>query len=421
MALLLTPIILAAGALNIKHKTLSLNAEQWRTILISFGSITVLSIILTQTSFVFATPDSFDYIYHGKILAESGLVPWAVNHFTKLGLFSPVVQMSSHLLPGGYLSGYQTILAIILLVGLFFSMKEMLGEYFSKLISFFVSGGLVLIIFTKIFLNHAFYIHNNLPATVFLFIALYCYWHFYKTDALEWMILATIALTMFGFTRIEGPLYVIFFLLLVISSKQLKQKQLLAIVLPYTITALIWHLFLYTTATSTEQLSSKNMLVILIALSGLMFLVIFSKKIAALVAVIPELLIGSLLFGLILAFLIEPEHMITSTTHVWQNLIDMFAWGWSWFALLALIPFTLLENKQHPENRMLIFSAAGYILIVLLIALARIPYRLGETDSANRLMLQIQPVILLAIASNGDRLKRWFLPSKESQSPDSEE
>ena len=408
MALLMAPLVIAAVVINISRKTLFLSPKQWGTILVSVGFITVLAFVVTQKSYVFATADSFGYIFHGRILAENGLVSWTINHFTKLGLFSPVIQMNSHLLPGEFLSGYQSILAGILIAGSVFGMADMLKDHFSKLLSFVIAGALALVFISKIFLNHAFYIHNNLPAAVFLFIALYAYWHFLKTETNEWMILATVAITMFGFTRIEGPLYVIFFLLLVVSSKQLNQKQVLFLVLPYAIIAISWHLFLYTTVVQTELLSQKNLLVILLAVSGLLSLAIFSKKITTLLAVLPELLLSSLFFGLILAFIIEPVHMITSTTHVWQNLIDMFSWGWSWFAVLALIPFTLLNNKQQPENRILIYSAIGYVLIVLLIVLARIPYRLGETDSANRLMLQIQPIILLAIASNANQLKKWF-------------
>ena len=420
MALLLAPLVIAAVMMNISQKTLFLSRKQWGTILASFGFISILAFAVTQKSYVFATSDSFGYIYHGKILAEAGLVPWTVDHFTKLGLFSSVIQMSSHLLPGEYLSGYQTIMACILIAGLFLSMVDIFISHFSKKISFLFAGGLVLILITKIFLNHAFYIHNNLPAAVFLFIALYSYWRFLKSNIKEWMILATVAITIFGFTRIEGPLYVILLLLLVISSNKLAPKQALILVLPYAIIAISWHLFLYTTVVHPEQLSQKNLLVIILALSGLTLLALVSKKIPVLLAVLPELMLSSLFFGLILAFLIEPEHMITSTTHFWQNLVDMFSWGWSWFAVLALIPFTLLNNKQHPENRMLIYSAIGYILIVLLLALARIPYRLGETDSANRLMLQIQPIILLAIASNADKLKQWFSLKKRSLPIDNE-
>jgi len=420
MALLMAPLVIAAVVINISQKTLVLSPKQWGVILISFGVISALALVVTQKSYVFATPDSFDYIYHGRILAENGLVPWTINHFTKLGLFSPIIQMNSHLLPGEFLSGYQSILAGILIAGSVFGMTHMLKDHFSKLLSFVIAGSLAMVFISKIFMNHAFYIHNNLPAAVFLFIALYSYWQFLKTETKEWMILATVAITMFGFTRIEGPLYVIFFLLLVVSSKQLNPKQILLLALPYAIIAISWHLFLYTTVVQTEQLSQKNLLVILLALSGLVFLAIFSKRITTLLAVLPELLLSSLFFGLILAFIIEPEHMITSTTHVWQNLIDMFSWGWSWFAVLALIPFTLLNNKQQPENRMLIYSAIGYILIVLLIVLARMPYRLGETDSANRLLLQIQPIILLAVASNAEQLKVWF-SLKESALPSDNE
>lgn len=151
MALLMTPLVIAAVVINISRKTLFLSPKQWGTILVSVGVITVLAFVVTQKSYVFATADSFGYIFHGRILAENGLVSWTINYFTKLGLFSPIVQMSSLLLPGDFLSGYQSILTVILIAGLFFSMLDIFISHFSKIISFLLAGGLVLVLISKIF------------------------------------------------------------------------------------------------------------------------------------------------------------------------------------------------------------------------------------------------------------------------------
>ncbi len=56
----------------------------------------------------------------------------------------------------------------------------------------------------------------------------------------------------FSFTRIEGPLYAVVILLLVMSIKPLEYKRTLSIVLPYTIVALFWH------TTFTHQRNSKR-------------------------------------------------------------------------------------------------------------------------------------------------------------------
>jgi hypothetical protein len=258
------------------------------------------------------------------------------------------------------------------------------------------------------FLNHVFYIHNNLPAATLMFLSLYCFWNFYKTNTREWHLMGTILLIGFSFTRIEGPLYTVIILLLVMGIKPLPYKQTLQIVLPYTIIALLWHTYLYFNLIQNALLSQTNLLLIISALAGLTILALISKWIPTIIDLIPEALISILFFALILAVLIEPDHMITSITHFWQNLTNIYFWSWTWFTAAAFLPALLINHRKHPENRLLLYSSGVYILIVLLLVLARIPYRLGQTDSSNRLMLQILPILFFAFASSGGNLKKWF-------------
>jgi hypothetical protein len=198
---------------------------------------------------------------------------------------------------------------------------------------------------------------------------------------------------------------------LVISVKPQDHKRTLAIILPYTAVTLFWHLFLLTNVTQNEQLSQTNLMLIIGALGTLTILALVSKWIPALIEILPIGILGTMVFGLILAVLIEPEHMILSLTHFWQNLVNVYYWSWTWLVIAAILPFLLTRNGSQPENHLLLYSSAVYILIVLLLVLARIPYRLGQTDSSNRLMLQILPVLLFSIASSSSNIKKWFSPN----------
>ncbi len=169
MGLLLAPFLGAALYFNYKNKTYILKIHQWFLVIVSVIGVAGLSYLLTRFSYIYTSTDSFNYIYHGKILAKSGLVPWTIDNFTKIGAFSSIIQMNSQLLPGEYLSGYQTLLGIILALVLFIAAWELLKRDFSPVISLIISGVMILVLGSNTFLNHAFYIHNNLPAAVFLF------------------------------------------------------------------------------------------------------------------------------------------------------------------------------------------------------------------------------------------------------------
>lgn len=413
MGISMLPFLISALYMNIKNSTFSLSTKDIILILGIFLGLTCLSYLFSRISLVYATTDSFNYIYHGKVLARDGLTPWSLNNFTKLGSFSSIIQMTSQLLPGEYLSGYQTILGIILILVLFIGMMEELKREFSRFISIIASGSITLVLGSIIFQHHIFYIHNNLPAGLFLFLALFSFWHYYKTSVSEWNFIGIIALTGFSFTRIEGPLYTVLILLFLISIKPQSYKKTLGQVLPYTGLTIFWHIYLLVNVLQNEQLSQVNLLLIIASLVGLTILALISKWLPVLLKILPQVLLSVMAFSLILAILFEPDHMITSITHFWQNLTNIYFWSWTWFVVLAFIPVMLKNNQDHPEKRLLLYSIAGYILIILLLVLARIPYRLGQTDSANRLMLQILPVIFFTVATSSRTLKLWFFPNMD--------
>ena len=64
----------------------------------------------------------------------------------------------------------------------------------------------------------------------------------------------------------------------------------------------------------------------------------------------------------------------------------------------------------------MLLCVIGYLIMVLAFAFFRVPYRMGRTDSATRLIFQIQPLIFFYIAANSNRIKEWLiLPAKSNQ------
>lgn len=423
MLLLLAPLMLVAIGVNIYYKTFMLSIRQLGTALASMALFSVLAFIVTQKHHVYASTDSFFIIYFARTMAETGLTPWASNQFTDWGVFVPVVLMTAHLLPGDYLSGYQTLLAGVLVSVFVTSIFQFTRIHFTTMVAGAQTAILATIFASAMFLNHAFYIHSNLPATVYLFVALYAYWHFLRTESAAWLILASLAITTFGFTRIEGVLYVLIFLMLVVGLKQHTYKQILAIVLPYATIAMLWYLYLYHTVVDTTGLLSRsNIVVILLALSGVIVVSTASRlpRASRLLRAAPSLMGGVLCAGLVVAFILKPDHMAASVAHILHNLTVTETWGWSWIVIVTLIILALDRDVQRPENRLLIYGAVYYILLVVLLAFARTPYRIGVTDSANRLLLHIQPILFLYIAIKADKFRAW-LPARWAPRPSYEQ
>lgn len=408
MALLLTPVLLAAIGTNIHLKTFNLPIQKWGIILLSISGFSLMAYLVTRKSYVFATSDSFSIIYHAQIAGKTGLVTWVVDQFTEWGLLLPIIQMASQLLPGDYISGYQTLLAGILISVFTINVYQTARIHFRTVLSGILTIMLVLVLISRMFINHVFYIHSNIIAAVLIYFALYFYWHFFKSESMEWLILSTVALIGIGFTRIEGPLYTILFILFASSVKQLKTKQVYILVFPYSITALLWHVYLYFFVSGSGLLERSFILIIISAILGLMLFGLIYEKIPRLISLVPKLIILVLGAGLFLAFILKPQHMLTSITNLIQNLLQVYSWGWSWITAVALLLIMKPNQNHSPGNRFLGYCIAGYILLILLFAFARIPYRLGMTDSANRLMLQIQPILFYYIARIAGKHKELF-------------
>jgi hypothetical protein len=417
MLLLLLPFVFAAIGANAYYGTFPRSGVQWGVIFTGLVSFAAVAFLVTQQYYVVATPDSFYMIYHGRTLAEAGLTPWANDQFSEWGLIIPVILMSSHLLPVDYLSGYQTLIGGSLIATFVVGIFQFTRRHFAPTLAIIQTSMFTLIFMSILFISHVFYIHSNLPATAYLVVALYAYWYFLRNEAVEWLILGSLAITAFGFTRIEGVLYVLVFLLLVMSLKRHDYKWLLAIILPYTTVSILWYLYLYAVVNESGLLSQTNILVILLALLSCVFLGIASRLswVSSLLTYMPYIIIGGLCVGLVLSFALKPEHMLTSTTNVLRNLADINSWGWSWIVIAALLPIFLDRDEQQPENRLLIYGVACYILLVILLGFARNPYRLSAYDSANRLLLHVQPIFFLYFAIKSNKLRAWFLTERQNQ------
>ena len=409
MGLLIGVFFITAFWMNIQRKTYMLTGKQILTILLGLTVFSLLDFYLTQKSYIYVTADSFSIIYHGQVLGKSGLAPWAINQFTEWGLISPVIQMTSLILPGDYLTGHQTLLAASLLIFFGINIFLIFHKQYSTLVAILLCLTIISVLGSIIMIEHTFYLHSNLTAAVYLFVSLFAYWKFLQEQSPEWLLLASIAISAFGFSRIEGPLYMMLFQILVISIKEMDYKNRLLVILPSSIIFLFWYGFLYFSAKQPGLLDKTNILIIIASLILFSALAIISRWIPKIISLLPKLTLGILIIGLGLTFLINPEHMITSTSSVYQNLINQNSWGLTWIISAAFLPLLFSQNRDQPENDLYRFGIPGYIILVLFLGFPRSPYRLGATDSANRLLLQIQPIIFLFIIMKTCTLNKWLM------------
>lgn len=375
----------------------------------------VIGYFLTRSYYLYATTDSFSIIFLSNILTKFGLQAFSLSQFTEWGVISPVFQMASSILGLDYMSGYQSILGAILIGLLFFSISTVLQREFSKWQAYLLGAAAALAMVSIMFIEQAIYIHTNLTAALYIFISLYAIWNYLGESKKEWLMIGAAALIGVGFSRIEGPLYVVLFSALAVSSKEFQLKSALQLVLPYLILSILWNSYLFLSVEETGLLNRTNILIIIGSLVGLLGFVLISKRVNHL-PWLSYLIIGVLGVGLAGTFLIKPNHMIQSLITTLFNLVSRNFWGLTWITIMMLLPLAISFSSQDRQNLYMLLCVIGYLIMVLAFAFFRVPYRMGRTDSATRLIFQIQPLIFFYIAANSNRIKEWLiLPAKSNQ------
>lgn len=407
MILVFSLFFVVTTILLVYRKITSFSVQHILLMLLGLIVTGLLGYAFTQQSYVFATADSFGLILLGRVLGRSGLQEWSLNRFTARGFLSPVFLMASNLLPGDFISGHQTILALCMLIAMSVSVYLELRNHFKVVIALALTIAMSSTFLTIIFIEHAVYIHTNLTAAILLFTALTFFWNFLKKGSNDWLILGVIALLGFSFTRIEGPLFAIFMLALFIQSDRLSYRQSIGVALSFSLPVAAWYTYLLLTTSQQRLLTPTNTLIIIASAVGLILFAAGRKWFNRL-AGLPQYIFGVLILGLVATFLLKPNHMFSSSLHIIQNLIHWSSWGISWIVIAFFFPAIIQLGKMKEEDRWLGLCIYGYVVLVVMMAFVRIPYRIGRTDSANRLLLQIQPLILFFIATQGRRIAEWF-------------
>ena len=110
-------------------------------------------------------------------------------------------------------------------------------------------------------------------------------------------------------------------------------------------------------------------------------------------------LIGLVLVSIIFT-IIKPEHMLRSLESIVRNILVEGNWGLTWYVIFFLATELYFASRDAATERHWMFMVlVTYILLVYNLAYFSIPYHIGEFDSANRLVLQALPLVLLYLST----------------------
>ena len=92
--------------------------------------------------------------------------------------------------------------------------------------------------------------------------------------------------------------------------------------------------------------------------------------------------------------------MLSSLTSIVRNILVDGNWGLTWYVIFFLAAELYFAHVHGATERHWLFMVlATYILLVYNLAYFSDSYHIGEFDSANRLVLQALPLVLLYLSN----------------------
>lgn len=339
------------------------------------------------------SPDSFGFIRHGLNLVEHQSI-WSL--FGDSALFYKVLHSFAVLLELPYFSSLALAIGVCMCIACAAFCYRILEQYHLSRSLSLVLVMLLMALFVSATKTqaHFFYINNHMFAASYVAFAiiLFCTGVLREKVALNY--LAALMLILFSLTRVEANLYGVLLLLIFLSEQPNSIRVRSSII--YGVGAMFVPL-LTVLKGSPGMFGAVPML--LLGVGGLLcamlyyfcrysFVQLFIKNIV--LAVFSFLLLFS-----VWAFFDKWEHMLESVSNFISNLFVTGLWGsfW-WVAFVSMALYFVPSVKMGKMGRRFIVTVTACIFVTILISYFRLPYRLGWTDSGNRIVFHYAPIII---------------------------
>ena len=369
------------------------------------GSITafLLTLITASTwNYSAGTLDSISKIMYGKSFAYDGITALNQNALGVMGSYTIIMQSISALISADYMYLVEPAFAFSLFLTFLMLGKKIL---FPVLKNWYPITLLILGSFASAYLMRfqVFYIHDNLIAGTYLLISLASFWLNIKEKNPFWLVFSMLGLLGFSLTRIEAPIFAICFLTIALSTQKITKKLQLMAFIPFLLLNILWYSRILMTLNSDGRfLKTSNALITIGILFSFALYIYLSSKIKGIEEKITPrihwLMILALLLALVFFIHQKADHIFTNIYTIVRNFYGDGLWGSISILITFFLVFLPIPNSKNIENRIFSSSLIVFPLLMVLIGGLRNPYRLGWSDSANRMMVHIIPSAYLYLS-----------------------
>jgi len=406
-------VVLALTTLALLLANITQGALSRDSILLGGASLVVLTgvcFFVDLLRIVTMTPDSSYIVRFGQNI---GLGNYEASRrvFSMWGPLVPFMHSITNLLDQKLYWQYQPVLSLDLVAIVFYTVYTIIREQKSILQSFVAATVLVsLMALSNIFLFHVFYIHVNIISALYMYLFVFALVKMQQQPGRAYELLALLSLIAFSLVRLEAPLFVIVILLVTSVRQDWSYVTRLKLIIPFVVLFVAWYARVYfilpevpSPFPSATDLLTKELVVAVISVLvgfGLFAVVTGLKVLDPIVKRTPFLTLIALVLASVTFTTIKSEHMLTSLKSIVQNILVYGNWGLTWYVMFFLATELYFARVHAPTERHWMFMVlVTHILLVYNLAYFTDSYHIGAVDSANRLVLQALPLVLLYLST----------------------
>jgi hypothetical protein len=384
----------------LRNGTWRLSVRELALIVGMLAELVLVMVAANYFNFASATGDTFSHIMMGRTMMYTGrLTPNVILLLGNFAIWAPAMQSASVFLGVDYLYMLYPALGFSFLLTFAYLAYRALRPYFSRLAPalMLVGLGVAFLLSTNILFFQYFYMHNNFPAALHLLIAVVAFWLAEREKNSAWLVVAVVSLAGFCLTRVESPLFAIVYLALVVSRGACSYRTRLLITLPFLLPLVGWYVVLEQTISFEGKFLkptvSLGIILCMLAFGGLVVLTGIRKIERLLLPKLPQAMLALLVLFVAASFALAPEHMWISLTAIYQNTFFDGLWSATWYILIPLL-LAALWLPRFGFEEIFSYSIPLFMFLVIGLVFGRSPYHLAWSDSANRLMTQLAPIVI---------------------------
>jgi hypothetical protein len=407
LLVVLAVITVALLFANITQRSLSRDS-----ILLGGASLLVLTgacFFVDLLGIVTMTPDS---TYIARLGQNIGLGNYEASRviFSKWGPFVPFMHSITNLLDQKVHWQYQPVLSLDLVAVVFYTVYTIIREQKSIGRSAVAAALLVsVMVLSNVFVFHVFYIHVNLIAALYMYLLIFALVKMEQEPGRAYESLALLSLIALSLVRIEAPLYAMVILLVSSFGPSWSYVDRLKLSIPFVVVVVAWYarvyfelpeVFMLPVVPLPDLFTQDRAVALIAALVGFGLFVGVSglKSLEPIVKRTPLLTLIGLVLVSVVFTTIKPEHMLASLQNMIRHILVDGNWGLTWYAIAFLAAELYFGRRGAAGGHGMLLVIVTYILLVYNLAYFSGPYRQGEFGSANRLILQVLPLVVLYLS-----------------------